>query len=169
MHHRRDLERLRHDVEVAGIDLRHVEQRVHHGEEMQAGGVDDLGVFAPPLGRSLERTGRGEHLGEADDGVERRAQLVADGREETRLRLVRRFGVAAGALELLRPALVVGDVAGHRDDGVRARGTRLGVDAVGAGLDPDHPGGVPVLAPLGRFEMEPEFERDRLGPRGPRR
>ena len=49
----------------------------------------------------------------------------------------------------------------HRDDGVRARGTRLGVDAVGAGLDPDHPGGVPVLAPLGRFEMEPEFERDR--------
>ena len=52
-------------------------------------------------------------------------------------------------------------VAGHRDDGVRARRAGLGVDAVGAGLDPDHPGGVPVLAPLGRFEMEPEFERDR--------
>ena len=74
---------------------------------------------------------------------------------------VRLFGVAAGALELLRSALVVGDVAGHRDDGVRARCARLGVDAVGAGLDPDHPARVPVLAPLGGFEMEPEFERDR--------
>ena len=61
-------------------------------------------------------------------------------------------GVAAGALELLRPALVVGDVAGHRDDGVLARCAGLGVDPVGAGLDPDHPGRVPVLPPLGRFE-----------------
>ena len=131
---------------LPGLDLRHVEQRVDHGEQMLAGIVDDLGVFASPLG--LERSSApvaGKHLGEADDGVERRAQLVADGREETRLRLVGLFGVAAGALELLRSALwsVTSRVTATT---VYARCAGLGVDAVGAHLDPDHPGRVPVLA-----------------------
>ena len=73
-----------------------------------------------------------------------------------------------GALELLGPALVLGDVAGDGDDGdsPRRRQRPRRLDAMGAGLDPDHPRPRAGLSPLGRSTMEPEFDRDRLVAQG---
>ena len=82
----------------AGLDARHVENVVDDAEEVGAAVVDVLAVLGV-LGRA-ERT---EHprlhdLREADDGVERRAQFVADIGEELRL----------GAVGLLGAVLLLG-------------------------------------------------------------
>ena len=59
-----------------------------------------------------------QHFAVADDGVERRPQLVAHGGEEPALGLVGGFGVALGRLELHLAVLELGDV-GIDGDGRR--------------------------------------------------
>ena len=86
MHQRRARrERFRRDLEIARFHLRHVEDAVDDRQQMLAGIVDQLGIFLA-LGR-IQHQGLllRDHLGEADDGVERRAQLMAHGGEEARL------------------------------------------------------------------------------------
>jgi hypothetical protein len=82
----------------AGLDLREVEDVVDHGEQRRARIVDLAHVVALLRGeRSLERQMR-----QADDGVHRRANLVAHVREEHRLHFGGLFGLALGADELRR-------------------------------------------------------------------
>ncbi len=72
----------------ARLDLREVKHVVDEAEEMLAGAVDAL----ERLGEAGELRAFGllaQHLGQADDGVERRAQLVAHIGEELRLVLAR--------------------------------------------------------------------------------
>ena len=57
-----------------------------------------------------------DHLGETDDGVERRAQFVAHGGEEAGLGRIRLLGGGARQFERLLLHLAVGDVAHHGDD-----------------------------------------------------
>ena len=71
--------------EGAGFDLRDVQQRVDDAEQMLAAVMDDARVVAPALLVEGPRQVAGQHVGEADDGVQRRAQLVADHRQEVRL------------------------------------------------------------------------------------
>ena len=85
------------EVELARLDLREVEQVVDHHEERLGRGPDDLEVLALV---GLERRLQGE-LGHADDGVHRRADLVADVGQELALGLVGRLGDLLGLLELL--------------------------------------------------------------------
>ena len=56
-----------------------------------------------------------QHLAVADDGVQRRSQLVAHVGEELALGTVRRLGRILRLQQLLLGALVGGDVAEHRD------------------------------------------------------
>src|SRR5947209_3954014 len=72
-------ERLRRDLEIAGLDLRHVEDAVDDREKMAAGLVDEMRIFTAATGVDHQLVFVDEHFGEADDGVERRAQLVAHG------------------------------------------------------------------------------------------
>ena len=118
-------ERLRRNLEIARFHLRHVEDAVDDRQQMQAGIVDELGVF-PALGRTQHQSLLlRDHLGEADDGIERRAQLVAHGGEETRLGGIGRFRSAAGLIERLFGKLAIGDVAHHADDFGLARGITM--------------------------------------------
>ncbi len=76
---------------VAGLDLRHVENIVDDVEEMLAAIVDVAGVFIV-----LGRAERAEHLvlqdfRKAEDGVERRAELMGHVGQEFRLRPVGAF------------------------------------------------------------------------------
>ena len=83
--------------ELAGLDLRQVQDLVDQPEEVLPAALD-------PAERRLlvgvERTvhAREERIGEAEDGGHRRAQLMADVRQESRLRLAgpleRRIGLA---------------------------------------------------------------------------
>ena len=71
-------------LRVAGVAPREVEDVVHEREERLAARQDRvhrLGLLLPGVGAVLE------HLGEADDGVERGADVVADRGEEEALRL----------------------------------------------------------------------------------
>ena len=79
-----DLERLQEEVHPAGLDLGEVEDVVDEPEQVLAGRVDLLEVrdsasCAEVLGLLLE------HLGVADDRVQRRPQLVGHVRQELRL------------------------------------------------------------------------------------
>ncbi len=95
------------EVEAAGLDLREVEDFVEDGEQRFARRLDGAGV-----GRLLGVEARaGEEAGHAEHAVERRADLVADGGEEARLRLAGGLGAAAGLGELGLDAATVGDVA----------------------------------------------------------
>ena len=86
------------DIEPAGLDLREVEDVVDHGEQRRAGVVDLAHVVALlRRERRLERQMR-----QADDGVHRRADLVAHVGEEHRLHLGGFFGLALGADQFLR-------------------------------------------------------------------
>ncbi len=95
LHHRGEHHWLLVEFVAAGFDARQIEDFVDQAEQVLAGIVDVVRVFL--VGRHGVRPENLalHHLGEAEDGVERRAQLVAHLREELRLRDVRAFGAAA--------------------------------------------------------------------------
>ena len=86
------------------LDLRQVEDVVDQREQVAARAehaIERLEVLLRRLGILPQ------HLGDADDGVERRAQLVAHVGEELRLVLARLFELAAFVLDLLEQAHVL--------------------------------------------------------------
>ena len=77
----RQIDRLGIELELASFDFRQIQNLVNEAQEMSPGGVD--------AAQRLERLFRAEprcvadhHLSQANDGVERRAQLMAHAREE---------------------------------------------------------------------------------------
>ena len=114
---------------------------------MIAGIVDQAGIFVAALGVDHQRRFLLQHFGEADDGVERRAQFVAHGGEEAALGGIGALGLGAGVFKRLLLQLAPGDVAQHRDDFATAVGAGIGaglLERPAAHLDPDefrHRGG----------------------------
>ena len=107
------VEALEVQLHLAGLDLGEVEDVVDELEQMLAGRVDLLEIVRELLGAEVGRILL-EHLAVADDGVERRAQLVGHVGQELGL-------VAVGLLEL---AALVFDLA--EEPGVLDRHGRLG-------------------------------------------
>ncbi|MGY4235484.1 hypothetical protein ACVIIW_004431 [Bradyrhizobium sp. USDA 4449] len=109
-----------------------------------------------------------DHVGEADDGVERRAQLVAHRGEEARLGGIGGFRRAARLVERLLRELAIRDIAHHGDDFGLAREipTEILIERPAAHLDPDEVD----LATLGaiRLPPQPEFDAAHLAARGVR-
>ena len=96
-------------AEAAGLDARHVEDVVDDREEILAARADVAAILLVLLRAERAEDAALHHLGEADDGVERRAQLVAHVGEELGLGAVGALGlrllveVALGEVgELLR-------------------------------------------------------------------
>ena len=81
---RRELHGLRIELKFAGFDLRQVEHLIDEAKQVSSSAVHALQrlqrLFRAEAGRV-----RDHHLGEPDDGVERRAQLVAHAGDELRL------------------------------------------------------------------------------------
>ena len=90
--HQRD--RLLVELVAAGLDAGKVENLVDQAEQVHSGVVDVAGILL--VGRHVVRAENLalHDLGEAEDGIERRAQLVAHLGEKTRLRDVGGFGAA---------------------------------------------------------------------------
>ena len=103
-----EIDLLEIDVHAAGFDLRKIEDAVDQPQQVLAGSLDLLqiadGHIVAAIGGVLD-----QDLAVADDGVERRAQLVAHIGEESRLRARGGLGFGAG---LLRLVLGGADVAG---------------------------------------------------------
>ena len=87
------------EVELAGLDLGEVEDVVDDRQQRRAGVVDLADVVAL-LGRELRLEGE---VREADDGVHRRADLVAHVREEHGLHLRGFLGLLLGGDQFLAP------------------------------------------------------------------
>ena len=83
-----ELEVLEIEADAAGLDLRHVEDVVDDVEQILPAAADVAAIFVVFLGAERAEHAGFHDLGEADDGVERRAQLVAHVGEEFRLGLV---------------------------------------------------------------------------------
>src|SRR6185312_2423565 len=79
----------------AALNLRDVEDVVDDGKQVPGGVLDEVGVVGDLGGRKLPLVLLGEKLGEADDGVERRAQLVAHIGDELGLYLAGELGLDA--------------------------------------------------------------------------
>ena len=165
----RRIERLRGDLEVAGLDFRHVEDAVDHRQQMVPGIVDQAGVFAATLGVEHQQGFLLQHFGEADDGVERRPQFVAHGGEEAAFGGVGALGVGARLLERLLLPFALADLAQHRDHfaAVRiVRGAARLFERPAAHFDPDEfrrrslPG-VDGVAPDAKFDRSAFADRRR--------
>ena len=157
-------ERLRRDFEIAGLHLGHVENAVDHRQQMLAGIVDQLRIFLAARRVEHHRVFLHDHLGEADDGVQRRAQFVAHGGEEAGLGRVRLFGGGARQLERLLLDLAVGDVAHHGDDvgSTDRRIRRWLFERPATHFDPDEIGGIVLPAANRRVAPETKFDAARL-------
>ena len=78
----RQIERLQVELHPAGLDLRHVQDVVDDFEQIVAAGQDVVAVFLVFLRAERAEHAAAHDLGKSDDGVERRAQLVAHIGEE---------------------------------------------------------------------------------------
>ena len=87
-----DVDRAEIEGKAPGLDLGHVENVVDHLQQIGAARINVAGIFL--IFGVAERAEQPllHHLGKADHGVERRAQLVADIGEELGLRPVGGFG-----------------------------------------------------------------------------
>ena len=89
------------EIELAGLDLGKIEQIVEQRDEMRAGGMDVFEIFAVAVVADRTEALRHDHLGEPGDGVERRADLVADLGEEFRFRGRRLLRFALGGAQFI--------------------------------------------------------------------
>jgi len=82
------------ELELSGLDLRQVEHLVDEAKEVCPSAVHALQRLLR-LFRAEARRVAEHHLGQPDDGIERRAQLVAHAGDEVRLVLARQLELAA--------------------------------------------------------------------------
>ena len=130
-------ERLRRNLEIAGLHLRHVEDAIDDREQMCAGIVDQLGVFLAARAVEPHPLLVHQHVREADDGIERRAQFVAHVGEKFHLRGIGLIGFGARVIERLLLHLTLGDVAHHRDHFGLAGLAAGALEPAAAHFDPD--------------------------------
>jgi hypothetical protein len=110
---RRDAHGADVDAQLAGFDLREVEDVVHHGEQVLAGGEDALaGLAAAAAAVLAQRDAR-----EAEHRAERRADLVAHVGEEVALHLREPLRFLQGAGLHRFEFMLQREVAQHADEG----------------------------------------------------
>ncbi len=94
---RRDLDRLAVDGQAAGLDLGDVENAVDQGQQVVGRLLDIAGILVDSL--RIGDLQRAQHVGKADDGVERRPQLMAHIGDEFGLGLGGELGLHLGGVE----------------------------------------------------------------------
>ena len=89
-------------VETAGLDPGEVGEIIDNGDHPFAGGADVLHVFDVTLVAELAEPLADHHFGKTDDGVERRANFVADPRQHVGFRARRAIGLPRRRQRLVR-------------------------------------------------------------------
>ena len=129
---RPQIELLLDDLDVAGLDLRQVEEVADDVQEMLAAGVDVARIFGIARRDGAEQA-RHDRLGIADDGVERRPELVAHVGEEIRLGPARRLGRFLRGDGVLLGLAQLGHVGEGGDDAAVGRGVAADFDDAALG------------------------------------
>ncbi len=165
--------RLRLEAERSGFDARHVQKLGQYAQQVRGAVVDIAHISPVAVVADGAEQFVPHDLREADDGVERRAQLVAHVREELRLRVVGRVRLdPKGVLPLEGSAAAMhlqhqhaGREHAHQDEGAdRDEGARLALfhpreEAVVPRAQMHREGEIVHRPPMGR-------ERLRYGPEG---
>ena len=114
------------EFELAGLDFREIEQIVDQRQEMAAAGMDVVDIAAVFVVVDFAEALQPHDFREAHDGVERRAQFVADAGEEFRFLPAGRFGRFLGLAQFRLGLLPLRDVAHHgAEGGLRFRRLQL--------------------------------------------
>src|SRR5579862_1314281 len=122
------VERLGIEVLLARLAARDLQHRIDDVEQMASAARDVGGVFAVArVAVRAEELAR-DDLREADDGVQRRAQLVTHIGEEARLGGARGLGRLLGAVRILLAVLDRGEVADEEDEAAVAGARALAPD-----------------------------------------
>src|SRR4029077_10552640 len=116
--------------ETTGFDARHVEHVIDQAQQVLPALLDMSDVFAISGASQWPQKLKAHDVGEADDGVERRAQLVTHMGQKLRLHPARPFGRALGLAqaeieigELGPDAVPAAELANdHGDEDKRAEG-----------------------------------------------
>ena len=116
---RRHLHRLQVERHLAGFHLGQIEDVVDQREQMLAAAEDVADEPALLIGQLADQA-VAEHLGEADDGVERRPQLVRHVGEEFGLHAAGVFELDVLLLQRLLEALQLGHVARRGEHALQA-------------------------------------------------
>ncbi len=119
---------------MPGLDGGQIEKRVHHAEHVFAGLMNDLRIALPSF-EQHEVAATHQDFRVADDGIERRPQLVADGCKQFGPRVVGADGLATKRVAFFRIATMGRDVA--RDGDGRAGEIVAEPHAMDPHLDPD--------------------------------
>lgn len=106
-----DTERFEEKLVTARFDLAHIEHRVDDREKMRAGLMDQRHVFALAIVFELSEIFACKHVRKAEDGIERRAQFMADGGKEPRFGIVGRLGMCCLGRRLCLQTRLFGDIA----------------------------------------------------------
>ena len=139
-------QRLLEQVHPPRLDLRQIEDVVDDAEEVMAGRVDVVEELLFAVGQTPLQT-RLQDFRESDDGIQRRAQLMAHVRQELALLAGALIGLVALALAALDLGQHLVEISGEASDLVLAPGG----DAHG------------VVVPLGDVASEGGEIEDRLG------
>ena len=123
-------------VELAGLDLGDVEEVVDEADDMLAGGADVAEIFAVAIVLDRAEPLLDHHFGKADDGVERRADLVADARQELRFLARVGLGGAARGDQFRLGALPVRDVAQHHAEASALARSEMRPMVMKSGIEP---------------------------------
>src|SRR5215831_6971327 len=94
------------ELELSGLDFRQVKHLVDEAKKVSPSAVHALQRLLRLFRAEARRIGD-QHIGEPDDGIERRAQLVAHAGYELRLVLARYLQLAAFVLDLAEQARVL--------------------------------------------------------------
>src|SRR5215813_2372056 len=135
---RRQIHRFRAKLELAGLDLREVEHLVDQAEKMGPRTVNPA-QWLPRFFRAEACCIGDHHLSQSDDGIERRAQLMAHAGDELRLVLARHFELTTFFFDLLEQARILdgenrlgGEGLQQIEDGCRKRSGSLAPHHQGA-------------------------------------
>jgi hypothetical protein len=120
-------DRLQRQRQPPGLDGRDVQDLVDQGQQVPGPREDVAQVLALLVGQVVQL----QQLGEAEDGLEGRPQLVAHPRQVLALGLVGLLGGELGQAQLLLEGRLLGDVAGDHEQAVGAARIRLCAPRVG--------------------------------------
>src|SRR5262249_18795231 len=107
---------LRVKLELPGLDLRQVEHLVDEAKKMSTGAMHALQRLLRLFCAEARRIGN-QHVSEPNDGIERRAQLVADAGDELRLVLARLRELSVLVLDFVEQPHIL-----DRDHGLIGKG-----------------------------------------------
>src|SRR5271169_3039485 len=104
------------EIELSGLNSAEIGEVVEDGDHAFAGSADILDVFDVTLVAERAEPLADHHFGKSDDGVERRADLMADPRQQIGLGVRGALGQTASLAQFALALLGLREIAEHGEE-----------------------------------------------------